>query len=143
VQHPASLYLPHPRHQKHRLVPKSFHRVLMRTPVKSPPPTRCLTIPTSGSRLRYTAPKLARMLVLSQASTHPLVPRQAISTGGRDSTQQDVPRQDLQVAKQLLALIARPHMAVLRTAPTAAHAPAPVQPTTTTTAATDDRVNSV
>jgi hypothetical protein len=143
VQHPASLYLPHARHQEHRPAPKSFHCVLIRPPVKPSPPTGSLTIPTSRRRLLHTTPELPRVLVLPQASAHPLIPRQAIGARRRDGAQQDVARQDLQVAEQLLALIARPHMAVLGTAPTPTHIPAPVQGATAATAAPNNRTNGI
>jgi hypothetical protein len=143
VQHPASLYLPHASHQEHGPAPKSFHRVLIRPPVKPSPSTGSLAIPTSRRRLLHATSELPRMLVLPQARAHPLVPRQAARTRSSDSTQQDVARQDLQVAEKLMALIGRPHMAVLRTAPTPTHVPAPIQRTTTATAASNDRVNCV
>ena len=137
MQHPASLYLPHARHQEHRPAPESFRRVLIRPPVKPPPAAWRFTIPTSSDHLLYTAAELSRVLVLPQPGAHPLIPRQATSTRSRDSTQQDVPGQDLQVAKQLLALITSPHMAVLGTAPTPTHLPPAIQRTATTTATPD------
>jgi hypothetical protein len=139
VQHAASLYLPNARHQEHRLPAKPFHRVLIRPPVETSPPTGSLTVPSSSRRLLHATPKLARVLVLPQACADPLIPRKTIRARSRDGTQQDVPGQDLQVAEQLLALIACPHMAVLRTAPTAAHLPAPVQRATTAAAAPNNR----
>ncbi len=139
VQHSAGLYLPNARHQEHRPSSKSFHCVLIGPPVKPSPPTRGLTIPAISRRLHHTTSELPRMLVLPEARAHPLIPRQALSTRSRDRAQQDVTRQDLQVAEKLLALIARPHMAVLGTAPTAAHVPAPVERATTATAAPNNR----
>lgn len=143
VQYPASLNLPYARYQEHRPAPEPFHCVLIRPPVKPSPPTRSLTVPTSSCPLLYTTSELPRVLVLPQARAHPLIPRQTPSTRSRDRTQQDVSRQNLQVAEKLLALIGRPHMAVLGTAPTAAHIPPSVQRATTATAAPNDSTNGI
>ena len=79
----------------------------------------------------------------SLTTIYTLIPGKTVRARSCDGAHQDVSRQDLQVAKQLLALIARPHMAVLGTASTAAHVPASVERTTTASAAPNNRTNGI
>lgn len=135
VQDTARLYLPHPRNQPHRPLPHSPDRLLIRAPVKPPPPIRSRAIPLARLDTAHTAAKLARMLVLPESGTDVLIPRQRVRAGSGDGAQQDLALKHLQVAKQLLALVARPHRAILGTPPRPTHVPTAIQRPPATAAA--------
>jgi hypothetical protein len=72
-----------------------------------------------------------------RCATYSTIPRKLIDARGRHGAQQDVTRQDLQIAKELLPLIARPHRPILRTPPRPANPPPSEQCPTAATATTD------
>lgn len=75
--------------------------------------------------------------MLTQCGALLRIPRQQPGTGSGDRAQKDVSWQRLQVAEQLLTLIACPYRAVLRAPSRAAYAPTAKQLPTTTAASPD------